>query len=579
MLSGKMRIIETQQLDSHNSGGVLTERTKLVCAGSCTSPSLQGAPCPNPLNTVSWLPGSFELNIRINGVRVLNDKAKKICSVGAAVVTCSVNASAVAAGIMIPFVPGISGIAAAGASPVNAAPAAVESSTPVGSELSEGGTKGIADTEKTTVPEAENATEKEPENAQCDYENCPKREQCEYLRASSELLMSEGVWQTQNKNGKVINHNTAASILRKNAAEMYEEYRTNDQCLQEKERMSWSDAAHHLISIKAAFGKYPRLVKLAHFYGYDINCSENCIFLPTNKEKEFSQKVDVYKQISASTVMDITNKQWHVGGHQYKISKTLRGKIPEKDRARLKAYNELINAETERVLENFLEYKGMGTSCCFYDSRETLDNSRSAEVFRLLMNDLSSRVRSKLDAFSSPKESFPYFVSRQALEYAYLLPRSGKVVCAIFNSSGEKKGWKLILYQYERYKKNYFKVELTEKETMITDYYLREKTPEIISFFSNARHFFVFDKKERVVLPFTAKCTTYYIHSVEDEYSIFSDDGRLIRRFPIDKRISSRSIISELAPVVEVVLRNDAQDDYMTPDEMRNARRKECGIV
>ena len=278
--------------------------------------------------------------------------------------------------------------------------------------------------------------------------------------------------------------------------------------------------------------------------------------------------------------MGITKQQWHVSQHQYDINHDVLQMVPEEYRAKLKCYNMKVNEDVKEIYEAFIDYLGgKGNITCYYDSRETMIRTERASQFKSFMNSLSDRIRGYLDAFIQPKKSYPYFISEMALNYAYRLPHTGKIVCAVYHGQEGRKEWKLELYQYTRYNKNNNQVELKLKDSYIADYYFRENTEQLVTFFSNARHFSVFDKYNRVSLPFNSECTTYYIHCDDFEYSIYTEHDVLLRRLPSDTKLKSRVVINEMSSVFGAVLQQDANEHYISPATMINKRRRECGLL
>ena len=143
----------------------------------------------------------------------------------------------------------------------------------------------------------------------------------------------------------------------------------------------WNYAAHHIIPRDEAFAKVPELVKIATFCGYDINCAENCIMLPS-KQEGHGQLDAEGKQNSSFEIMAQTGMQVHLGPH----SRT--------DYAK-------------RLVEelNKIQIPPKGEVC-------------PATIIKEL-NKISAKVRNKLVKFKeNPMASSPYYVSDFARKYA-----------------------------------------------------------------------------------------------------------------------------------------------------------------
>ena len=281
LLAGTIQIIETQVTDFNGGSQALTKNTKLIHTGSCAA--LNGAPCPNPLNLLPWELGSFQCNIRINGVPVLNEHAAKVCRIGQVRVGCIVSPWAVNASILTPLMDMELPVSAASANVTDCSKSALKPSTVTENSETNYSTEKTPEqmnSKKEFEQEGEKDSYFSKELDRCDSAKCPKRAECEYLKASSTLSDRESKQPSKD--------------LRDNAKAEDKAYEEWQNSLMESERMKWGNEAHHLISIFAAFNQYPHLVKLAHFYGYEINCKENCIFLPSISRKESNKLPDQY---------------------------------------------------------------------------------------------------------------------------------------------------------------------------------------------------------------------------------------------------------------------------------------------
>lgn len=315
--------------------------------------------------------------------------------------------------------------------------------------------------------------------AMCDYENCGERQDCPYFK-SPVFLDNDSAKLRQNFERE-----------RKDQWEAYEA--RHKKRISESLEGGWRKAAHHLIpgndvlmlkeEKQLVFG---HLVKLANYFGYDVNNGNNCILLPTN-EKGYGEKEEVGKMAGAYDAMWMMGRQWHSGPHDYPLS----------------------GDEMKKVLENYgqqhpeqYQNPGGGVPCANYVSvlREEMDRigerykrprcwkksyERRKKAFFQDMDNLSKKVeRYLLDFEKDPKASFPFYVSNRALEYAFHLPAAVKII-VLYKDGGKTKAKRV---RMERYKKDDLQIIPNEKETMeIGDSTDRRKWAV---FCENARHFF-----------------------------------------------------------------------------------------
>lgn len=320
----------------------------------------------------------------------------------------------------------------------------------------------------------------------CDYANCCERETCDYYK--TQIFIENDSMKLSN------NYKTERS-------EEWNRYLTKHN---EKKSMSseggWRIAAHHMISgnqvlmMKDQKGDflYGDIVKLANYFGYDVNNAINCIMLPTN-ESNFGQKEPVTKIANAYEVMWLMGRQWHVGGHEYNLSKdTLENlkdyymKNPDQyptpgDPMFFKNYKTAMKEEMDKI------QSGIRDQCWKKNYK------RKREKFIASLNKVSRNVEEKLIAFEvNPRKSFPFFVSKVSVEYAYNIPATSKIA-VIYNG---KSGLTAKKYRVERYMKNDLKIIFIEKgELIVCD------DIELIRFCENIMYFLI-DDKMNYQLPF-----------------------------------------------------------------------------
>lgn len=243
------------------------------------------------------------------------------------------------------------------------------------------------------------ADERIPEEeryALCDYSNCERAKDCEYLKTPHTLKETN-----EAKNAAELKNNMGRDAFDLYAGECREIanlcYGTD----------IYSVAHHHIIPANQCFKSFAEIVKLANYYGYDINKAENGICLPTMGEGYDKQEFALRKDI-AFYAMEVLGRQWHKGGHQYSCK---------------------IGAGIDNILPKpFLHYKDAVDQELIY-FREKLnkeikcraDNYRQqADEFAKIMDHISARIAKKLRHFeNNPQKSFPCYISKLAFYYAF----------------------------------------------------------------------------------------------------------------------------------------------------------------
>lgn len=318
--------------------------------------------------------------------------------------------------------------------------------------------------------------------------HCSDKENCNYFNSSLDIKNNSSTLSKNFKSYRTIEWDNYLSF--------------HEQKNQELKTGNWKIAAHHIISgnqvlmskNKEGELKYGALIKLANYFQYNINNALNCIMLPTN-ESNFGQMEKLNKTASAYEVMGYMKRQWHVGGHQYTIDKetlqsmeTFYQKYPEQYVSSstsdfFKNYKLAMEEEMDKLLMKY------SRSQCWKKNYH-----KKQECFLNDLNNLSLKIEKYLLNFGeNPKKSFPFFVSKVAVEYAFDLPRTSKIV-VIYKSKDSIHAKRIRL---ERYLKNELEIVPVEKEDIkIND---REV---FIRFCENVMHFIIDSKLSSYVLPF-----------------------------------------------------------------------------
>lgn len=436
---------------------VLTDKSRCSVATPLQCPELtkdSGGSVPVPCALTLALPVSWsgaDRKVKINGQSVLTSGSKGKCIFG---------------GSIIPVSPGgIVSIKAASVDFSGFSDVGVTENESVqkpknNAETLQADKKTEKDSSETDTGINENIEERDSDlfasYCRCDYSNCKEREKCEYFNAQIYV---------QNDSAKL------SDRFKSDRRAEWEKYllKHNEKNMISSEG-GWRIAAHHIISgnqvllMKDSQGNllYGDIVKLANYFGYDINNAINCIMLPTN-ESNFGEKEPLTKIANAYEVMWLMGRQWHVGGHEYNLSRdTLENlkdyytKNPDQypipgNPMFFKNYKTAMKEEMDKIQAGIREQ-------CWKKNYEY-----KRERFISLLNKVSENVEEKLLSFGeNPRKSFPFFVSKVSVEYAYNIPATSKIIVLYKNDSSvmAKK------YRVERYMKNELKIVFNEKGGM-----------------------------------------------------------------------------------------------------------------
>ena len=367
----------------HKNSKVLTTSAKLTGNGICQilTALAQGVPQPCQFQQTTWM--AFDLTRKANGENLLTDKSFCNCSQCPSVIK-------VRAALALGFQSG--NFSAQTASAVAALP-------PLANE-----NKSVkADNQSTNLP-ATNYT-------------LPANDKQENEIAAAKNTASENVAENTEKVGyslkcltcskknckyrfdgtiKTSSNKSPSQQLTENYLDYLDttkKFNTNDLIYKNSLELKggWNYAAHHIIPRDESFAKVPKLVKVAIACGYDINCAENCIMLPS-KQEGHGQLDDEGKQDSAFEIMAQTGMQVHLGPHTHTN------------------YAGLLIKELEKI-----KIPPEGEIC-------------PAQIIKPL-HKISAKVRNKLVKFSkNPMASHPYYVSQISREYALNASRLTKFV-------------------------------------------------------------------------------------------------------------------------------------------------------
>ena len=173
-----------------------------------------------------------------------------------------------------------------------------------------------------------------------------------------------------------------------------------------EDEISGYKQGHHLISRTDVFFNNKDSAIIALSAGYDVNCIENGIVLPTDLKKYKSD----WDMEDKFRVMSSTKRQLHSGHHNFNldldskvegISKDELKKIPKQN------YSTLASKEFRKSLKKFDEK-------CFLTEEEKKE-------IKSILNRLSEKMREDVEKFKDDPKSCNLYVSKAALQYAFLL--------------------------------------------------------------------------------------------------------------------------------------------------------------
>ncbi|MDE5771662.1 MAG: AHH domain-containing protein [Ruminococcus sp.] len=489
-LAGSITILPFPPTFKDGNGQALTKNTKLCCNGICSILTSSAGGVPTPCTQVcigSWIKG-IELNKKINNVSLLNQNAMIMCPVGGQI-TATLKPLIPPVSVDTPAMPtadtGVRQNETTSDKDKNDSLKDEKNSHEENNrdkkEVTEEKVLSDTETDKEETEEKK-STEKEKKKydfALCPYENCEKAENCPYIQAAS-----------------TIDTKGAASKLRRNSSAKERDYDELADIHMQKYEISWGNQAHHMISINDAYCRYPELVKLGNYFGYDINCKENCYFLPAwEKGDGYGEKPTHYKKAQAYEVMVLSGLQWHVGQHNYRIElpQEIISKYPQL--RTMKCYSDKINEDVKKLV--IILKKRFENGC----PKENYEKNRNYFIEK--MNGLSTKIEEHLDIFGTyPKDSIPYYVSAEALRYAFEIPRSEKVIFV----KKEGNDWIFRKYKYTKYLKNNNQVFMEE-----TDRFVYRDKRACILFCESITCFLIADESRSFKLPFKYCVYTQYI--------------------------------------------------------------------
>lgn len=137
--------------------------------------------------------------------------------------------------------------------------------------------------------------EKNIESKLCDYENCTRRAECEFLKTLSTIKETNESKNANELKGNMLKYGIDKYIEEDIAiAPSFYKYNSNAPSSDQDNKninasspvqyKMYSIAHHHIVPVNQCFKTFEEIVKLANYYNYNINRAENGICLPTMNE-------------------------------------------------------------------------------------------------------------------------------------------------------------------------------------------------------------------------------------------------------------------------------------------------------
>lgn len=254
------------------------------------------------------------------------------------------------------------------------------------------------------------------EDLYCPYDATKdKCKNCKYVKTDDTHMLSARNPGSSDDPGKILRNNYIEEyVLLENTRRGYKKkFQTYEEEVNMFDLIGCGNQAHHILSTKDVYeqDKLKFVLKLANFYDYKVNEAYNCILLPAYNAKSGRNKTDLHVSFGNSSDYDKrttkyksmrqSGRQWHGGGHGIDFENE---------------HN--ISCYATEVTDLVYKYtKGMTKKHCRIEDKY-YENDRKEFVERI--HAALDEVREKLIAFSNnPQNSLPFYVSKDAYEYAF----------------------------------------------------------------------------------------------------------------------------------------------------------------
>ncbi len=343
----------------------------------------------------------------------------------------------------------------------------------------------------------ENAKEDvKEEDLYCPYDSTKdKCNNCRYVKAQDTHLLSEKV----NSSNK-----TSAAILRSNYESDYTKlastrkgYKNPCNSIEQEygvfNEIGCGNQAHHILSVNDVFGqdRLKFVVKLANFYDYDINEAYNCIILPAynarvdKKKNEYQAKFGEYsdfdKRASKYYAMRKSGRQWHGGGHNNDFENS----------HNISCYADEV---TNRIYNSM---KKENKNHCRIDEAYYEKDKKS---FIEKLHRVLDLVRNHLILFEkNPQNSLPFYVSKDAYEYAF---KSTNIRMLVFKKDDSR----MMVYKFMFVRRGN-KVSVDERGKKVFDVSKKIEKMMLVCFCEQIDVAYIDNSEGKVEIPFSINKT------------------------------------------------------------------------
>ena len=276
------------------------------------------------------------------------------------------------------------------------------------------------------------------EELYCPYDSSKEKcRNCKYLNADSKHMLSAEKAGCGKTPGAILRDNYEINFP--NLSSTRKNYLSPCETLEDEYKIfdviGCGNQAHHILSTKDVYeqDKLSFVLKLANFYEYDVNEAYNCIILPAYNSKNerkkselqvsFGKSSDFDKRSAKYMAMRKSGRQWHGGGHGNDFENS-----------------QNISCYATEVTD-FL-YQCMKKLSKDHCRAEDAHFESDRQEFILKLHRALDYVRNKLIVFDrNPQSSLPFYVSKDAYEYAYEV---ANIRVLVFQKMGEH----LKVYKY-----------------------------------------------------------------------------------------------------------------------------------
>lgn len=167
-----------------------------------------------------------------------------------------------------------------------------------------------------------------------------------------------------------------------------------------RDEMAGYRQGHHLISRTDIFFNNSLQAKIALSAGYEVNCMENGIILPSGTGIQGRNSEE-----DKDRVMKSTKRQLHCGHHDFRIEVNDRLSKEEYKKYPKQCYSTLVTNKFLKKMEK-------------YERKCYLDETEKKSIIKTL-NALSKEINDDIEKFEIEPKNCKYYVSRAAISYAF----------------------------------------------------------------------------------------------------------------------------------------------------------------